>query len=229
MDALYSLHDTEKLGLAQYPLVEASIATLVQAPKLALLTKDASCPNKQCWVSEVFLKYAYSASTFASRLGNYNSILVAYQACLLKSLSESHRPSRQQIEELRLVNKNLVSVFKLKRQAVGRNLAALIVARRQLWLSQAHVPDVDKAQLLDAPIKPKHNFGPAVDEILQRSHRTQGSTKELVRLLPKRPPPVGKPVANWCPRPQQPHRPAQLPETTARGVSPPGTETKASG
>ncbi|MGH0174909.1 UNVERIFIED_CONTAM: hypothetical protein FKN15_069315 [Acipenser sinensis] len=66
--ALYSLHDAEKLGLDQSALVEASIAALVQAPKQALLTKDTSCPNKQCRVSEVILKRAYSAGDWFSAL-----------------------------------------------------------------------------------------------------------------------------------------------------------------
>ncbi|MGH0120025.1 UNVERIFIED_CONTAM: hypothetical protein FKN15_063839 [Acipenser sinensis] len=35
----------KQLGLAQFPLVEASIAALVQAPNLALLTKNAICPT----------------------------------------------------------------------------------------------------------------------------------------------------------------------------------------
>ncbi|MGH0136523.1 UNVERIFIED_CONTAM: hypothetical protein FKN15_035854 [Acipenser sinensis] len=43
-------------------------------------------------------------------------------------------------------------------------------ARRQLWLSQARVPDAVKAELLDVPISPGHTFGPVVEEILQRSH-----------------------------------------------------------
>ncbi|MGH0147980.1 UNVERIFIED_CONTAM: hypothetical protein FKN15_011515 [Acipenser sinensis] len=78
MDALYRVYDVEKLGLAHFPLVEASIADLVQAPNLTLLSKDAACPNKQCQVSEVILKRAYSAGVFSAWLGNYNSILVAY-------------------------------------------------------------------------------------------------------------------------------------------------------
>ncbi|MGH0116513.1 UNVERIFIED_CONTAM: hypothetical protein FKN15_009646 [Acipenser sinensis] len=137
MGALYSLHDVEKLGLAQFHPVDAAIAYLVQSPKQALLTKGATCPNKQCRVSEVILKRAYSAGAFAARLDNYNSILVAYQACLLTVLSENHSPSPQQLEELRVVNKNLPRISKLIGQAVRRNLAALIAARRQLWLSQA--------------------------------------------------------------------------------------------
>ncbi|MGH0148940.1 UNVERIFIED_CONTAM: hypothetical protein FKN15_046324 [Acipenser sinensis] len=54
MDALYRLHDAEKLGLANFPPVEASIAALVQAPNLALLsTKDTACPNKQCRIAKI--------------------------------------------------------------------------------------------------------------------------------------------------------------------------------
>ncbi|MGH0160054.1 UNVERIFIED_CONTAM: hypothetical protein FKN15_038481 [Acipenser sinensis] len=100
-----------------------------QVPKLALLTKDAACPNKQCRVSENILKRAYSVGVFAALLGNYNSILVAYQTCLLKAVSESHRPSPQQLEELRFLNKNLLRISNLNKQAVGRNLAALVAAR----------------------------------------------------------------------------------------------------
>ncbi|MGH0121739.1 UNVERIFIED_CONTAM: hypothetical protein FKN15_075155 [Acipenser sinensis] len=56
-----------------------------------------------------------------------------------------------------------------------------------LW---ARMLDRDKALLLDAPIAPGHTFGPVVHKMLQRSHRMRESTKELVHLLPKRPPPV---------------------------------------
>ncbi|MGH0143675.1 UNVERIFIED_CONTAM: hypothetical protein FKN15_029771 [Acipenser sinensis] len=159
MNALYRVHDVEKLGLAHFLLVETSIAALVQAPNFALLSEDAVCPNKQCQVSEVVLKRAYSASAFAAHLGNYNSILVDYQSHFLRSLSEHHRPSPQQLGELHLVNKHLLRVSKLNGQAVGTNLAALVAAGRQLWLSQTRVPDRDKAQLLEAPITPRHRRG----------------------------------------------------------------------
>ncbi|MGH0171834.1 UNVERIFIED_CONTAM: hypothetical protein FKN15_062192 [Acipenser sinensis] len=79
MDRVY---DGEKLGLAQFPPVGASIAALVQAPNLALLSKDAI--------------YPYSASAFAARLGNFNSILVAYQ-----------------LDEQCLLNKNLLHLSRL--------------------------------------------------------------------------------------------------------------------
>ncbi|MGH0166615.1 UNVERIFIED_CONTAM: hypothetical protein FKN15_051068 [Acipenser sinensis] len=101
------VHDTEKLGLDDFPPVESSIAALVQVPNFALLSKEGACPNKQCWVTEIILQKAYSAGVFTTRLGNYSSILAAYQSQLLRSLSRSHRPSPQQLDELSLVNKNL--------------------------------------------------------------------------------------------------------------------------
>ncbi|MGH0147902.1 UNVERIFIED_CONTAM: hypothetical protein FKN15_044142 [Acipenser sinensis] len=45
MDTLYRVHDVEKLGLAQLPPVEASIAALVEALNLVLLYKTLSVPT----------------------------------------------------------------------------------------------------------------------------------------------------------------------------------------
>ncbi|MGH0145360.1 UNVERIFIED_CONTAM: hypothetical protein FKN15_021117 [Acipenser sinensis] len=66
--------------------------------------------------------------------------------------------------ELRLLSNTLLQISGLQGQALGRSLAGLIVAHRQLWLSQARVHDADKAALLDAPISTGHTFGPAVEE-----------------------------------------------------------------
>ncbi|MGH0186159.1 UNVERIFIED_CONTAM: hypothetical protein FKN15_020412 [Acipenser sinensis] len=86
--------------------------------------------------------------------------------------------------ELHLLSSTLLQISGLQGQALGRSLASLIVAHRQLWLSQARVPDVDKTTLLDAPISPGHTFGPAVEEILQKSHRVHDSSQQMAALLP---------------------------------------------
>ncbi|MGH0131249.1 UNVERIFIED_CONTAM: hypothetical protein FKN15_055175 [Acipenser sinensis] len=64
------------------------------------------------------------------------------------------------------------------------DLAGLVVVRRQLWLSQARVPDADKAALLDAPISPGHTFGQAVEDILQKSLRDREASRQVAALLP---------------------------------------------
>ncbi|MGH0155117.1 UNVERIFIED_CONTAM: hypothetical protein FKN15_028696 [Acipenser sinensis] len=89
---------------------------------------DAACPYKQCRLTEVILKKAYAASAFTARLGSYNSILMAYQAHLLRSIAEAHKPSSQQLDELCLMSRNLLWLSKLSGQVLGRNLAAQGVA-----------------------------------------------------------------------------------------------------
>ncbi|MGH0130429.1 UNVERIFIED_CONTAM: hypothetical protein FKN15_042421 [Acipenser sinensis] len=133
---------------------------------LALYEAWSSSPNQ----SEVFfgekVEKCYKCvvqqgTTLFIPTGN-NSILVAYQAQLMGSLSENHRPSSQQLDELHLISRNLLQLSKLSGQAIGRNLAALVAARRQLWLCQARVLDGDKMALLDVLVTPGHTFGPAV-------------------------------------------------------------------
>ncbi|MGH0164647.1 UNVERIFIED_CONTAM: hypothetical protein FKN15_047636 [Acipenser sinensis] len=85
---------------------------------------------------------------------HYSSILVAYQSMLLPLLSSDHRPFPLQLDELGLVNNHLLQLSNYSGQALGRSMAALVVARRQLWLAQARVPDKDKELLLDAPVTP---------------------------------------------------------------------------
>ncbi|MGH0148236.1 UNVERIFIED_CONTAM: hypothetical protein FKN15_012173 [Acipenser sinensis] len=86
----------------------------------------------------------------------------------------------------------LLQISGFQGQALGRSLASLIAVRRQLWLSQARIPDTDKSAFLDASISPGHTFGPAVEEILQRPHR------QVASRLPSRAP-VWKRMRCWCP------------------------------
>ncbi|MGH0121050.1 UNVERIFIED_CONTAM: hypothetical protein FKN15_049425 [Acipenser sinensis] len=78
--------------------------------------------------------------------------------------------------ELRFLSTTLLHLSDLQGQ--GRSLASLVVACRQLWLSPATVPNADKAALLDAPISLGHTFGPAVEEILQRSLRQRKASQQ---------------------------------------------------
>ncbi|MGH0189016.1 UNVERIFIED_CONTAM: hypothetical protein FKN15_033201 [Acipenser sinensis] len=68
-------------------------------------------------------------------------ILMAYMDGILREASLSEPVAT----ELHLLSGVLLQIYGLQGQALGRSLASLIVARRQLWLSQARVPDTDKA------------------------------------------------------------------------------------
>ncbi|MGH0119411.1 UNVERIFIED_CONTAM: hypothetical protein FKN15_022546 [Acipenser sinensis] len=104
---------------------------------------------------------------------------ISKQATLLSSLESANKLGLVGFPPVDSTNAALVSG--LQGQALG-----LVEERRQLWLSQARVPEADKAVLLDAPISPGHTFGPAVEEILQKSLRDQEASHQVAALLPPR-------------------------------------------
>ncbi|MGH0180446.1 UNVERIFIED_CONTAM: hypothetical protein FKN15_013805 [Acipenser sinensis] len=169
VEALYALQGAEKLGLQHFLPVDSSVAALVETPTISTLYRNFFCSNKQCRVTETHLKRAYSTGVLAAILANTAGLLTVYQSQLLQDLSAQLSPHI--INELRLVNDQQLPIARHSGQAIGCNLGALVVARRQLWLSQASVPD--------APISPGYTFGPVVEEMLQGSHRAREMSKQL--------------------------------------------------
>ncbi|MGH0138598.1 UNVERIFIED_CONTAM: hypothetical protein FKN15_067030 [Acipenser sinensis] len=178
--SVFAMQGSSEAGLASLPPVDAAFAALVSTLTLSGLTKDPACPNRQCRTMEVHLKKGYSAATEAVRLSNVASLLLVYQVSLVKDLPE--HPSVFLRTELVLVAQLLVKIAQLNAQAQGRSIASLVVARRQLWLSQARVQEPDKAPLLDAPITPGHTFGPAVEEMLQRSPKAREASQQMAKM-----------------------------------------------
>ncbi|MGH0133712.1 UNVERIFIED_CONTAM: hypothetical protein FKN15_053300 [Acipenser sinensis] len=183
--AAFNMHGASEAGLASFPPVGAAFAALVKAPTLSGLAKDPSCPNRQCRITEAHLKKGYAAATEAVRLSNVASLLTVYQAALLRDLPEC--PSAALRNELGTVAQLLVKLAQLNARAQGRSIASLVVARRQLWLSQARVQEPDKVPLLDAPSSPGHTFGPAVEEMLQRSVKAREASQQLAKMWPSKP------------------------------------------
>ncbi|MGH0164836.1 UNVERIFIED_CONTAM: hypothetical protein FKN15_050886 [Acipenser sinensis] len=91
------------------------------------------------------LTKGYSAATEAVRLSNIASLLTVYQTAFIKDLPEY--PSVALRAELGLGAQLLVKLAQLNARAQGRSIASLVVAKRQLWLSQARVQEPDKAPL----------------------------------------------------------------------------------
>ncbi|MGH0118163.1 UNVERIFIED_CONTAM: hypothetical protein FKN15_044465 [Acipenser sinensis] len=139
--AAFTMQGASEAGLASFPPVGAAFAALVKSPTLSGLAKDPTCPNKQCRTTEVHLKRGYSAATEAVRLSNLASLLSVYQAALVKDLPDY--PSVSLRAELGLIAQLLVKLAQLNARAQGRSIASLVVARRQLWLSQARVQEHD--------------------------------------------------------------------------------------
>ncbi|MGH0131989.1 UNVERIFIED_CONTAM: hypothetical protein FKN15_078291 [Acipenser sinensis] len=214
----FNMHGASKAELASFPSVGAAFAALVKAPTLSGLAKDPSCPNRLCWITDAHLKKGYAVATEAVRLSNVASLLTVYQATLLRDLPEC--PSVALRTELGTIAQLLVKLAQLNARAQGRSIVSLVVARRQLWLSQARVQEPDKAQLLDAPISPGHTFGPAVEEMLQRSVKAREASQQLAKMWPSKPFQPRRPQERqWRRAPPQQQAQPRGSKTAPSGVS----------
>ncbi|MGH0148985.1 UNVERIFIED_CONTAM: hypothetical protein FKN15_014348 [Acipenser sinensis] len=175
----FTMQGAGEAGLASFPPVGAAFTALVKAPSLSGLTKNPSCPNRQCKITETHLKKGYAAATEAVRLSNVASLLTVYQAALIRDLPDC--PSVALRTELGTITQLLVKLAQLNARAQGRSIVSLVVARRQLWLSQARVQEPD------ALISPGYTFVPAVEEMLQRSIKAREASQQLARMWPNKP------------------------------------------
>ncbi|XP_066551709.1 uncharacterized protein LOC136718009 [Amia ocellicauda] len=207
-------------GLTSFPVVDPAFAALVSAPPVSTTQRDFVLPNRQCRSTEVFLQKSYAAEAQALRIQNTSSLLAVYVA----ELADKHKeaPTPEVMREIAGVADTVVDLMKFSARASGRSLAALVAARRQLWLTQTRVPERDKPHLLDAPITPGFTFGPAVEVMLERSRKATGEYQRMVHVIPHQGPtstahrpqqgrtPISLPVrppANWsCPQQMSSHR-----------------------
>ncbi|MGH0137577.1 UNVERIFIED_CONTAM: hypothetical protein FKN15_008110 [Acipenser sinensis] len=85
------------------------------------------------------------------------------------------------------------SGFPLVDSTIAALFKAPLVGGLARDLEQMHrVLDADKAALLDKPISPGHTFGPALQEILPRSHWEREASRQVAVLLPPRAPAWGR-------------------------------------
>ncbi len=54
-------------------------------------------------------------------------------------------------------------------RAIGRSMAALVVAERHLWLTLSDIKVCDRVFLLDAPLSPSGLFGDAVGAVISQA------------------------------------------------------------
>ncbi|MGH0120110.1 UNVERIFIED_CONTAM: hypothetical protein FKN15_063331 [Acipenser sinensis] len=129
------------------------------------------------------LRKAYAAEAQVTRFANTGSLdsLPGWHAAICS-------PSRTASFRATPGLGTLLQISGFQGQALGRSLAGLVVEHRQLWLSQVKVPNTDKSALLEVPISPGYTFGPAVEEILQCSHKEQEASQQVAAMLPSRAP-----------------------------------------
>ncbi|MGH0119229.1 UNVERIFIED_CONTAM: hypothetical protein FKN15_029598 [Acipenser sinensis] len=184
-DPLWSLLEraTRHLGI-DWPVVELPRRSLFELPSV-WSPLPRPLPAFLDFIKEVQSTWGSPASSPAT----------SRKASLVKDLPE--HPSASLRAELVLVTQLLVKIAQLNALVQGRSIASLVVTRRQLWLSQARVHELDKAPLLNVPIMPGHTFGKAVEEMLQRSVKDREASQQMAKMWPHKP---------FQPRRQQEHQ-----------------------
>ncbi|XP_073725199.1 receptor-type tyrosine-protein phosphatase beta [Misgurnus anguillicaudatus] len=87
----------------------------------------------------------------------------------------------------------VVSLLRIWRFTVGRAMSTLVVQERHLWLCLADMRDVDKTQLLNAPVSQASLFGEAVENFAQQFSTAQKQTEALARIMSLRKKPTPAP------------------------------------
>jgi hypothetical protein len=170
-------------GYGAMPKAEETLASHLSAESSSSL-KAPALPTKPLRNTSALVGKAYSAAGQASACLHTMSILQAYQADLLKDMSESEEVSSDMVHELRQAADLSLRATKESAKMMGRTMAALVAAERHLWLNLSDMKDKEKAFLLDAPLSPSGLFGDAVDVVIEKFQEEKKQAAAFQRFLP---------------------------------------------
>ncbi|KAL0155903.1 hypothetical protein M9458_050166, partial [Cirrhinus mrigala] len=120
-----------KRGYKAMPRVEQILASYL-SPGMASSLKAPSLPSKPLRTTSALVGKGYTAAGQAGACLHTMSVLQAYQADLLKGLDEGEKVD---LSELRKTADLALRATKETACAVGRSVAAMVVAERHLWLT----------------------------------------------------------------------------------------------
>lgn len=175
--ALAAMQDAPKFGLGHMPSVEPAIASLIVAPD-EVLRANARCPRPQCRVTDDLLCRAYDSGARLGRLGNSLSHLLLGLSASLEGLAID-APTQG------LMDASL-HAFALLSREIGRVLATLVQARRQVWLAQSPLSEACRKTLMSLPVVPGELFGSAALAALERSAQASHTRQQLAGLHRRR-------------------------------------------
>lgn len=171
--AMSNMADAGLFGLDTMPAVDPCVASLVVSPDEAV-RPQVRCPSKACRRTDDDLVRAYNHAARIGRIDNTIShLLLAAQSSLLKADSD---PAVREAIEATLQGVGFMT------QELGRLMAVLVRARRQVWLSQTPLPDACRATLRELPLIPGQLFGPAAKDALERRALVSETRKQQVGL-----------------------------------------------
>ncbi|KAG1961314.1 hypothetical protein F2P79_005480 [Pimephales promelas] len=114
----------------------------------------------------------------------FTSILQAYQADLLRDVSEGDIVGADTIKELRQAADISLRATKETARAVGRSMSALVATERHLWLNLSNMKEKDKAFLLDAPLSTVGLFCDSVNSVIEKFQEEKKQAEALHKYLP---------------------------------------------
>ena len=142
-------------------------------------------PSKPCRTTSAFASRAYAAAGQAASALHAMATLQVFQAKLLRYMDESG-PDPDTFKDLRSATDLALRATKTTAQALGRNMASLVVLERHLWLTLTEIRDADKTAFLDSPVTASGLFGPSVSGFAERFTEAQKASSAMKHFLPKR-------------------------------------------
>lgn len=184
-DAFMEVDQALDLGYLAFPPVEDAVAGYLNPASPTLrLGKKPALPTRAGKQQAAVAEKAYLAAGQAACAINTQALLTRYQAQLLAELDGSAL-CPDLLTELRKAADISLRLTRCAAQAVGRNMAALVVLSRCQWLSLSRLSDAEKGPLLDAPISPRGVFGGTVALMASKFEADKKDREALQACIPR--------------------------------------------
>ena len=167
---LEAMQEAGSYGLDRMAPVDPSTDSSIVSPDEAL-RPDAHCPRPQCRLTDDLLIRAYNIAACMGRIGNSLSHLILG---LSQVLQESGVDSSTQT-----LSDTSHQTFAL--------MSKVTLACHQVWLAQSSLSEGCHCTLSSLPVVPGHMFGPAAQQVLERSAQVDQEDQPPVVTPPKAP------------------------------------------
>ncbi len=168
------------------PPVEETLASYLSMGDTASL-KVPSLSFKSLQDTSRLNGRAYAAAGQAVASLHTMAMLQAYQADLLKDLDDGQGLSPDKVAKLRRTTDLALRATKQAATAMGRSMAAMVVAERHLWVNLADLEKKEKGFLFDAPVSPSELFGTSVETVVEKFKEARARSAAFETFIPRRP------------------------------------------
>ncbi|KAL0150569.1 hypothetical protein M9458_054162, partial [Cirrhinus mrigala] len=148
-------------------------------PQVDLADDAPSLPYKPLQDTSCLNGRVYTAAGQALASLHTMAVLQAYKADLLKDLDRGKGLTPDEVAALRCTTDLALRATKQAATAMGRNMVAMVVTERHLWVNLVEIRRKERGFLLDSPVSPYELFGTSVE--------TVASSAAFKSFIPRRP------------------------------------------